>query len=113
MLDHIGVKGDQTFRLIPSNDSVKLPFPQEHQQFTVFEAVKKFVDLRGTIAKKTLKSFAPFCENKDQADKMLALAASKDKLQSEITSKWYGLLDIFLNSDLGLTTCKPSLDALL
>ena len=44
---------------------------------------------------------------------MLQLANSKDLLLREITQKWYGLIDVFTNSNLGLTSCKPSLDALL
>ena len=77
---------------------------------SVFDAVKKFVDLRGGISKKTIKAFAPYCRDEEEQKQMLEVAAKKEKLESVVSSKHHGLLTLLTEV---FPSCKPSLQALL
>lgn len=99
------------YRLVPNSlnkksASAKHPIPSP---FTPFEAVKKFIDLKGAVSKKTLKSLASFCSKQAEIDKMNQISADKALLQSEITAKHLGLIDIFRL----FPSCMPDLGALI
>lgn len=58
MLTHIGVKKDQWNQKFVLTGGKKHPFKTP---CTVFEAMKKFVDLRGAVSKKMLKELSTHC----------------------------------------------------
>lgn len=117
ILDHINVPERDWNKVIfmtpnPSLDAkkvaaIKYPMPAP---FTVFEAVKRFVDLTGLVAKKTLKNFADYCSSPTEKELMLNLFNSKDELAKQVTDKHLGLIDILTAL---VPSCKPPLAALL
>ena len=70
LLNHLGVPDELRTKLfiLQSNpnyhkkQSGKHPFKTPN--FTIYEAVKFFVDLRGQISKKVVKTLAPYCQDK-------------------------------------------------
>jgi len=75
----------------PDKKGTKYPFVTP---CSIFKSIKQFVDLRGSVSKKTLKNFAVYCNDPKEKDRMLEVANSKDLLLSEITNKNYGLLHV-------------------
>ena len=68
ILDHIGVSKEERDKVIflePKSNldekkasSLKYPFSQPYK---LFDVVKRFIDLKGMVAKKTIKNFADYC----------------------------------------------------
>ena len=114
VLKHIGVEDSQHYTQFrfSQNPALAKKVPAKHpivSPFTPFDAVKKFVDLRGALVKKTIKSFSAFYKKQDEADRMVQIAGDKTLFQTEISGKYLGLLDIFKL----FPSCKPSLSALI
>ena len=110
ILEHIGIskkEREKSFWFVPSTKAAKLPF---ETPCTPFEAIKKFVDLKGTVAKKTMKNFASYCVSEVDKSKMEAIADSKEMLLSQVNNPKLGLIDVLTSL---CPTCKPSLSALL
>ena len=90
MMDHLEIANADRHKsfVFQSNvggaKSIKHPFPTP---CTVSDAMKRFVDLSGSVSKKTLNSFAGHCLDPKEKDRMIEIATSKDLLASEITSK--------------------------
>jgi hypothetical protein len=55
--------------------SAKFQFSGEH---TVYEAVKRFVELRGAVSKKTVKAFAAYCSDQKDSEYLMSMYNSKD-----------------------------------
>ena len=114
ILKHLGIEDSDhytqyTFVQNPSvakKTAAKHPIPTP---FTPFDAIKKFIDLRGALVKKTLKNLAPFCKDKSDSERLMQIAEGKSLFQSEITSKQLGLLDIFKM----FKSCKPTMAGLI
>ena len=113
MLDHLEIaKEDRQKQFVFQSNvaeakGVKHPFPTP---CTVFDAVKRFVDLSGSVSKKTLKSFSGYCLDPKEKQRMIEIATSKDLLASEISSKQIGLLHVLSKM---FPSCKPQLTAFL
>jgi len=56
-------------------ENVKHPFPTP---ISVKDALEQFVDLRGTLKKKTLRDLSDYCKDEDEKKKLLSLSESKD-----------------------------------
>ena len=76
---------------LPEKKGTKYPFVTP---CSIFQAIKLFVDLRGSVSKKTLKNFAVYCQDPKEKERMLEVANSKDLLLSEITNKSLGLIHV-------------------
>lgn len=110
ILDHIGVsKTDslKTFWFESSGKAAKFPF---ETPCSAFEAIKKFVDLKGSVAKKTMKNFAAYCLLESEKAKMEQIADSKELLTCQVNNPRLGLIDVLTSL---CPSCKPSLSALL
>lgn len=85
MLNHLGVPDElktKLFILLPNQEyqkkqSGKHPFKTPN--YSVYEAVKYFVDLRGQLSKKVVKGLAPYCQDTKESKEMLQLFENKDK----------------------------------
>lgn len=64
--------------------SLKHPFPTP---ITVREAIEYFVDLRGTIRKKTLKDISEHCKNETEKTRLKTIADSKSEFTDEIEKR--------------------------
>ena len=76
----------------------------------MWQAVKCFIDLRGSPSKKVIKSLAAFCKDPVERDDMIALSASKELMQEKLVDKHHGLLELMT---MLYPSCRPSLEALL
>jgi sulfite reductase alpha subunit-like flavoprotein len=72
--------------------------------------LKKFVDLRGPVSKKILKTLSECTESYVERTEMLKMVGNKDYMEHMITNNNYNLLDILTHV---FVTCKPSINTLL
>lgn len=114
ILAHIGVSEEQSRKqIIFETNERKKKGTAKHPFVTpcsAFDAIKKFVDLRGAISKKTIKAFAAYSQNEEEQKMMMEIAAKKELLENKVSSKHHGLLALLTSL---FPSCKPSLAALL
>lgn len=105
VLSHLGISKEESlkdfvFELNPNcAQAVKKGVSGTKHPFktpcSIYEALTKFVDLKGAISKKTLKVFSEFCSSSEEKEQMLKIHSSKDLFEKEISSQFTGLLGLF------------------
>ena len=91
LLNHLNIENAEKCFFLKSGQ--KHPFKTP---CSIKYAFKHYVDLRGPISKKTIRNLAPYCVNPIEKKRMLRLAENSELMKAEITSKRYGLLDLFV-----------------
>jgi NADPH-ferrihemoprotein reductase len=90
MIRHLEIEDSSKTFIFSSK--MKHPFPTP---CSIEYALRHFVDLTGMVSKKTLKNLAPYCLHPIEKRRMLHLSENSEAMKNEITSKRYGLLDLF------------------